>query len=269
MDTAKEILEKLLEQVKVSDFPQLEDNIRATYMECLLYKGVDAKIQQWMEYEKTQGVGNTLNKEFFISERHRLYILVKAYIAAEKYIEAAVLIRQLTLFAERYGRKYISIKMQLMNGILCDKQELDGTGYVICAVLTAAKNGYIRIIADEGAALLPIWQKIDWEEVMEQYSGELPEKFAHYLKQVEKELKLMSGYYPAYLKFNAEEPVLSKTEKMVMDLIYSGNSNEKIAMKMDISLSTVKFHVSNIYKKLGVKKRNQAVKKVAEMGWNQ
>jgi LuxR family maltose regulon positive regulatory protein len=269
MDTAQDILKKLLEQVKTSDFPELADNIRATYMECLLYKGIDTEVLQWIDHEKAEGVGNMSNTDFFISERHRMYVLIKGYIAVGKYLEAAVLIRQLTIFAERYGRKYISIKMQLMNGILCDKQELDGTEYVICAVLAAAKNGYVRMIADEGAGLLPIWRKIDWEEVMEQYSDELPENFSYYLKQVEKELKFMSGYYPAYMKLNAEEPVLSKTEKMVMDLIYSGNSNEKIAMKMDISLSTVKFHVSNIYKKLGVKKRNQAVKKVAEMGWNQ
>jgi LuxR family maltose regulon positive regulatory protein len=269
MDTAKDILLKLLEQVKTSEFPELEDNIRATYMECLLYKGVDMEVTQWTDYEKTEGVGNMLHTDFFISERQRMYVLAKVYIAMGKYLEAAVLIRQLVIFAERYGRKYLAVKMQLMNGILCEEQDADGTEYVIAAVLTAAKPGYIRIIADEGAALLPVWRKIDWEDVMEQHFEEIPDNFEYYLKQVEKELRAMAANYPSYLKFSADGVALSKTERMVMDLIYSGNSNEKIAMKMDISLSTVKFHVSNIYKKLGVKKRNQAVKKVAEMGWNQ
>ncbi|MDO6800953.1 LuxR C-terminal-related transcriptional regulator [Wenyingzhuangia sp. 1_MG-2023] len=48
---------------------------------------------------------------------------------------------------------------------------------------------------------------------------------------------------------------LSLREKEVMTLILKGNSNKHIAEKLFIQESTVKYHISNIFKKLNIKKR--------------
>ena len=45
----------------------------------------------------------------------------------------------------------------------------------------------------------------------------------------------------------------------MLKLIEAGNSNQEIAGKLVISMPTVKRHISNIYTKLGVKSRTQAV----------
>jgi len=58
---------------------------------------------------------------------------------------------------------------------------------------------------------------------------------------------------------------LSKREIEVLQLIAKGHSNQKIANELFISLSTVKTHTSNIYSKLGVKSRVQALKKAREL----
>ena len=54
------------------------------------------------------------------------------------------------------------------------------------------------------------------------------------------------------------EPLTTR-EVEVLKLIETGNSNQDIAGQMVISIPTVKRHISNIYAKLGVKSRTQAI----------
>ena len=55
---------------------------------------------------------------------------------------------------------------------------------------------------------------------------------------------------------------LSKRESEVLELITCGFSNDEIAEKMFISKNTIKTHIKNIYSKLDVKNRIQAMTKV-------
>lgn len=55
---------------------------------------------------------------------------------------------------------------------------------------------------------------------------------------------------------------ISKREAEVLELITSGFSNDEIAEKMFVSKNTVKTHIKNIYSKLDVKNRIQAMKKI-------
>lgn len=59
---------------------------------------------------------------------------------------------------------------------------------------------------------------------------------------------------------------LSNREIEVLQLIAEGHSNQEIADQLYVSLSTVKTHVSNLFSKLDVQRRTQAMKKVQEMG---
>ena len=61
---------------------------------------------------------------------------------------------------------------------------------------------------------------------------------------------------------NFEEYGLSKREIEVFSHITSGLSNEEIAKKMFVSKNTIKTHIKNIYAKLDVKNRIQAIKKI-------
>jgi ATP/maltotriose-dependent transcriptional regulator MalT len=52
---------------------------------------------------------------------------------------------------------------------------------------------------------------------------------------------------------------LTLRELEVLKLIEAGYTNQDIADKLVISIPTVKRHISNIYAKLGVKSRTQAI----------
>ena len=63
-----------------------------------------------------------------------------------------------------------------------------------------------------------------------------------------------------------EKYKLSKREHEVLMLIAAGYSNQEIAERLFVSLNTVKTHPSNLFLKLDVKRRTQAVQKAKELG---
>ena len=58
---------------------------------------------------------------------------------------------------------------------------------------------------------------------------------------------------------------ISKRELDVLNLIVRGMSNQEIADKLFISLSTVKTHTSNLFVKMDVKRRTQAIQKALDL----
>ena len=58
---------------------------------------------------------------------------------------------------------------------------------------------------------------------------------------------------------------LSARELEVLALMARGYSNKEIAGKLFVSLHTVKTHCSNLYSKLDVKRRTQAIQKAREI----
>lgn len=58
---------------------------------------------------------------------------------------------------------------------------------------------------------------------------------------------------------------ISKRELDVLGLISQGHSNEEIASKLFVSLSTVKTHNQNLFIKLDVKRRTQAIEKAKRL----
>lgn len=70
---------------------------------------------------------------------------------------------------------------------------------------------------------------------------------------------------------NRQEPSIIQTdlsprEIEVLHLIAQGFSNQEIADRLFVSLNTVKSHSSNVFVKLDVKRRTQAVQKARELG---
>ncbi len=58
-----------------------------------------------------------------------------------------------------------------------------------------------------------------------------------------------------------QDPIesLSRKERAILDALAQGMSNRELSKELQISTNTVKFHLSNIYEKLSVKNRTQAI----------
>ena len=59
---------------------------------------------------------------------------------------------------------------------------------------------------------------------------------------------------------------VSDREYQVLELLATGLSNQEIADKLFVSLNTIKTHSSNLYSKLGAKRRTQAIENARNMG---
>jgi LuxR family maltose regulon positive regulatory protein len=59
---------------------------------------------------------------------------------------------------------------------------------------------------------------------------------------------------------------LSPRERNILEQIGQGRSNKQIALKLGIAPETVKSHVKNIFVKLAVEKRAQAVSRAQSLG---
>jgi DNA-binding CsgD family transcriptional regulator len=60
---------------------------------------------------------------------------------------------------------------------------------------------------------------------------------------------------------------LSQREAQMLQLIASGMSNKSVADTLNISQVTVKFHVGNLFRKLGCNRRAEAIRAATALGW--
>ena len=60
--------------------------------------------------------------------------------------------------------------------------------------------------------------------------------------------------------------ILTKKEFAVLSSLSEGNANKVIARALDLSEPTVKFHLQNVYSKLGVNSRKLAIELASHYG---
>ncbi|QLB13802.1 LuxR family maltose regulon positive regulatory protein [Bisgaardia hudsonensis] len=80
------------------------------------------------------------------------------------------------------------------------------------------------------------------------------QKFAHFDEQFVENL-LKNPEVPELLKISP----LTQREWQVLGLIYSGYSNEQISEELQVAITTIKTHIRNLYQKIGVSNRNEAI----------
>ena len=61
------------------------------------------------------------------------------------------------------------------------------------------------------------------------------------------------------MKTNLLSSRLTSRELEILEILSQGHSNREIASKFEISTNTVKFHLKNLYEKVRVENRTQAV----------
>jgi NarL family two-component system response regulator LiaR len=82
---------------------------------------------------------------------------------------------------------------------------------------------------------------------------------------VEKEVYVISNEIGPLNTSLISQLELSKRELEILGLMAQGHSNDEIAAKLFVSLSTVKTHNQNLFAKLDVKRRTQAIEKAKRL----
>jgi LuxR family transcriptional regulator, maltose regulon positive regulatory protein len=170
--------------------------------------------------------------------------------------------------AEAKARVHSAIEILILRALALDAQG-DHQGALITlerAVMLAEPEGYIRIFVDEGEPVLVLFSKLlatghsarGYLQTMLAAGGHCEPGHA---------VSPIPGSAQTYLQ--PLQPLLdplSERELEVLSLMADGASNTEIAEQCVLAISTVKRHVSNIFSKLAVNSRTQAVARAQKIG---
>jgi LuxR family maltose regulon positive regulatory protein len=119
-------------------------------------------------------------------------------------------------------------------------------------LVLAAPGGFIRIFVDEGIPMAGLLSEAATHRIMPDYIGKLLAVFESSLRSAPPAMALI-------------EP-LSERELNVLQLIAQGHSNREISERLFLAVSSVKGHNQNIFGKLQVQRRTEAVARARELG---
>ncbi len=180
------------------------------------------------------------------------YLTLARLLIAQGHLEAAegLLFRlhQRAAAAERNGSL---IEILILQAITFAAQDRGGEALSALeqALDLAEPEGFVRIFLDEGAPMAELLRQAVAQDLHTSYA-----------------LGLLDALGEAV---TAPQPLvepLSERELEVLRRVAAGYSNQEIAQELVVAVSTVKKHINNIYGKLEVGSRTQAVARARELG---
>ena len=220
------------------------------------------RLQAASVWAKEQGL--SLDDELTIMREYEHLTLARLHIAQFQQQNDDAVLKKLQPFllrlyraAEAGGRKGVMIELSLLLALLCQElgDKVDAQSFMRRAVNTAVSSGHIRLFVDEGPAVVPLLTSI---------AGKTNEEKAF----VEKLKTAVSQHHQTEIPKSSQSPLpepLTPREEEVLRLIVAGHSNPEIAKELVIAVTTVKTHVKNIYEKMQVINRAQAVARAKEL----
>lgn len=181
------------------------------------------------------------------------YLTYARLLLAEERLPAAEqLLAQLAAAMQAGPRAARLITVRLLQARLALQRhdEAAARTQLAAAVRLAAPGGYLRRFLDEGAPIA---------ELLAHYDDPAHAAFVARLRAA------VAPAEPTAASDALVEP-LSEQELNVLHLLAEGCSNQQIAERLVITVGTAKWHVHNLYGKLGISGRLQAVARARELG---
>lgn len=257
---AEELLKRFYKKAEKEEAERLLPNIETFIIRCALYSQKKAEIEKWMKKAPDE------EQEFSIYDRFHYLTKVRVYLQNGRNEQAYNLLLKCEYYATVMKRTYIKIEVKLLMAIVQYRVGDERWDETLCEGLKMAEEyHFVRIITREGAAIRPLLTQSRWEPSrVESKEGE--KKNRQFWKQVLEETEKMTRYYPGYLKAGIESVTLSDAMLEILKLQADGLSKEKIAERLNMSVSNVKYHTQQIYKRLGVSNKAEAVMEAGKRG---
>ncbi|MCB0193434.1 MAG: hypothetical protein KDJ65_15915 [Anaerolineae bacterium] len=171
--------------------------------------------------------------------------------------KAALMLQQLLSLANTYFNTWRKIEILAMQALVDDAQGAHDRALdrLTEAITLAQPGGLIRTFVDLGPHLAPLLQALATRKIAPGYIATILAAFPVSELQVPSVPQQNNSSVPELI-----EP-LTNRELEILELLVQRYSNKEIATQLVISPFTVKKHTTNIYQKLQVKGRRQAVTK--------
>jgi LuxR family maltose regulon positive regulatory protein len=166
----------------------------------------------------------------------------------------------------RLNRMNVRIEILALLALLYHKQsdQAAATGHLQAALGLAEPEGWIRSFVDLGRPMVDLLKFFIQHQPGQTYAQQVLKAFqAEYRKNGPSE-----PHSTTKPRISEQPPpnVLTGREIEILPLLAEGLSNREIAARLYIAPVTVKTHLQNIYKKLNVNNRIEALKKLRDIG---
>lgn len=163
---------------------------------------------------------------------------------------------------EAEGRTQEALKAMVVQSIIQhSKGETVKAQQVLRECVTKAQSqGSIRLFVDEGAPMQTLLRQLSHETGIALYVSQLVDAFSTQGTQEEHKV-VPTVEKSSHLPLSA----FSDRELEILRLIQNGHSNQYIGELLFLSLSTVKWHNQNIFSKLDVQRRTEAVARAVQL----
>ncbi|MBN1978693.1 MAG: AAA family ATPase [Anaerolineae bacterium] len=242
-------IQKATEIVKGHDIPYLS----------ILVSAYQTRL--WLAQDRTELAGRWARDYRKVGETEVLrefedLTLARVLLAQDVPNEALALLQKLLPQAESAGRMGRAVEMYALQALALQmlgegKRALDGLAR---ALELAEPEGYARLFVETGEPMAALLREAAARGVAPAYVTGLLGAFS----------PSAHASITSYAQPLAEP--LTERELEVLHLIAEGLTNPEIAQHLFISLPTVKSHARNIYGKLGVHRRRQAVAQARALG---
>jgi len=168
------------------------------------------------------------------------------------------------------NRKNVLIDVLALQALVCNAEgdELTAINKLCAALELGIVGGNIRTFVDLGAPMAYLLRRLRDQQAGKEYTDYIHHILAAFPDEVRPPKKselapIWSGYQPPNMSLS--EP-LTKRELQLLKLLVTDLSPQEIAAKLVISPGTVHTHTKNVYRKLDVNKRADAVQRATELG---
>ena len=268
--SSREILGELGYEMSQSAVEGIQLNYKAICAREAMEKGRLDEVDAWLKQEPTLPSGYSTANIF------RLITKAKAMIALGHYRDALTLLEQIILSMEQDFRPLDTAECLANSAVACN---LLGSTELAQEKLQKALSitrqyGYIRVYADLGAPMQQLLNQLDAADdgyvqsiqaaaalFAQQYPGLYAPKAVKQKPASQEKREKIQAHCPEQQPEDLPKLVekLTHSEENILQLLAAGKSNKEIAEEIDTKLTTVKFHVKNIFGKLGAKNRTEAV----------
>jgi LuxR family maltose regulon positive regulatory protein len=255
---ARDALQRAEQAVRGWETPEIVANMGAHRARLWLAQGDLPAAIRWMQQS-----GIRTNEEPIYLHEFELLTLARVLITQgsahgdpQALDEAMGLLERLHQAAEAGDRMGRVMEISMLQALtLQGRGDNDEALAALDRALTLAEpEDYVRLFVDEGTPMASLLYEAAARGIAPEYAGRLLAAFPD-----------VHSAQPKPPPAEMVEP-LSARELEVLELIAEGLSNQEIAVKLHLSLNTVKAHSGNIYGKLGVGSRTRAVARAKSLG---
>ncbi|WP_016588963.1 HTH-type transcriptional regulator MalT, partial [Yersinia pestis] len=200
--------------------------------------------------------------------------IARVQIILGRFDEAEVVLDELNENARRLRLTSDLNRNLLLSNTLYWQTERKGEAQkaLIESLTLANRTGFISHFVIEGEAMaqqlrqliqlnaLPELEQHRAQRILKDINQHHRHKFAHF-DEIFVDKLLTHPQVPELIRTSP----LTQREWQVLGLIYSGYSNDQIANELDVAATTIKTHIRNLYQKLGVAHRQEAVQQAQRL----